>query len=317
MSGTNESKEASVELMRDMGVTVSQGVSVAPVAKLDLAQVTKDMEQRVALVERIHAIIQKQINPETDIVKMGNKFRRTINFARKCYRMVGGSIEYQTYANGLKYFRESMQDEQGPWFAVTVSCVYSTPWGEKVEAFKRMTSREDFLGVTGGEYREASDVCETDIVEMAVTEAFKTVVFTALGLPKDISASELSKFGVQSAGASGHTFAGAQGAQGGNKAESQETYDMRKDLAKMCADLVACGYERDGEQATTADTMLLMVTKNPPSWKGWSAIKNVSEKALGRTHADVKKVWEAEMKKQGGAGVRDDLGWPEEPGANG
>lgn len=281
---------AARDVMDTTGFPPPDAVAVrhqAPI--IDLAQITKDMDQRVALVDRIHTIIQKSINPDTDIKRIGDKYRRTINFARKCFRVLGGTIKWQTYPNGLKYLRQSHRDEGGDWFSIDVSATYSTPWGEDVEVFKHITSRDAFLGEQNDD-DGPEDVNEQNLVEKAVTEAFKSVVFTALGLPKDISPDELTKFGVNGARAGGHTFDGAKGAQGGNKAETQESYDKRKDMERMCRELMDAGYEKNGETASTPDGVLLLITKSD-SWAGWRTCKGVSEKALPRTHHDVQAVW--------------------------
>jgi len=291
------------ELMKDMGVVVpSKEVAVAPVARVDIATLTKEMEQRIALVDRIHTIIQKQINPEVDIKNIGGKFRRTINFARKCFRIVGGSIEWTTYPNGLKYLRESMQDEQGSWFAISVACTYITPWGERVEAFKRLTSREPFFGIEGNDFKDAADVNESDIVEMAVTEAFKTAVFVALGLPKDISPDELGKFGVNGAKAAGHSFDGAKGAQGGSQDTNQESYDRRKKIEACCKRLAESGYAHNGVACPTAVDVLRAVTANPgKGWNGWGNFKAVKENQLPKILEQLEKI-ENEVNPFGGGG---------------
>lgn len=292
MNEKEQAKATSQEVMRETGFPPpDSGAVIHSPPRFDLAQATKDMEQRIVLVDRIHTMIQKQINPETDISKMGNKCRRTINFARKCYRIVGGSIEWATYPSGLKYVRESMQDEQGSWYAITVSCTYVTPWGERVECFKRLTSREPFFGVEDGKPMEGSDVNESDIVEMAVTEAFKGAVFTALGFPKDISADEAKRFGLDTSKASGHDFSGAKGAQGGSADSSQESYDTRKQIEMICKRLSESGYTHNGAECPTSVEVLRAVTANPSKgWNGWGKFSAIKEVQLPRILEQLEKI---------------------------
>lgn len=302
----NDEQSVGAELMREGGIAVEGAGAVASMGRVDIGQVTKDLEQKMLLIDRIHQMIHSKIDPETDIKKIGDKFRRTINFARKCYRIVGGSISWWSDPlTGMKYKRESQTDEQGNWYAITVSCTYMTPWGEKVEAFKRMTSREAFFGESQGNYREGSDVCETDIVEMAVSEAFKSAVFTALGFPKDISPAELAKCKVDGAKATGHEFKGATGAQGGNSSGSQEEYDQRKQIEMACKTLAESGWNNC---ATPLD-VLKEATKNPEKgWNGWGSFKAIKDTQLPRIHSHLTKLVESISGSDKGKG--DDSGIP-------
>jgi hypothetical protein len=160
-----------------------------------------------------------------------------------------------------------------------------------VEAFKRLTSREPFFGETDGEYRKCSEVNESDILEMAVTECFKTAVFTALGLPKDISPDELAKFGVKTQGAEGHSFAGAKGAQGGNQDSSQESYDSRKKIEAICKRLSEAGYTHEGASCDTAAEVLRAVTANTSKgWNGWGSFRAIKENQLAKILEHLQKI---------------------------
>jgi hypothetical protein len=275
------------QIMKEGEIIVRKQQGTAPVALPDLEQIGADMERRIAILEKVQTLIQKRINPATDVKRIGDKFRRTINFARKCFRLVGGSITWwEDPATGLKYRRESYSDEQGAWFAMSVACTYVTPWGQSIEAFRRLTSREPFFGYERDEgsdearFKDASDVNETDILEMAVTEAFKSAVFTALGFSKDIAPDEMGKFGVDGSKAAGHDFSGAAGRQGGSTG-SQADKDMRAKIEIACAALLAAGWEPDsGEKMQSAADVLRAVTANPPKWDGWKSFRAIKDTQL-------------------------------------
>ena len=248
------------------------------------------VEQRAGFVDRLHVLIQKHIDPEKDIKKIGDKYRRTINFARKCYRVIGGSIEWQRLAEtetGLPFHREARTDAEGPYFVYTCACTWITPWGERVEGWSLISSREPFFGVVDEGFKPVSEVEEHDIAEMCKSEAFKSCIFTGLGFSKDISEDELTALGKDGGKSGGHGFSKERaGRQGGSKDTSEESGDLRAKIEKACAELVDIGWAPDGApDFNKPEDVLKFVTANPTkNWEGWRTFRAIKETQLNRIH---------------------------------
>jgi hypothetical protein len=249
------------------------------------------IEQRTEFVERLHAMILKRVEPAKDIKRIGANWRRTINFARKAYRVIGGDIKwYRDPQTGSPFKREQRTDAEGPYFVYSCSCTWVTPWGENVEAWSLISSRESFFGEDNEQFRPVSDVDEHDIAEMCKTEAFKGAIFTGLGMPKDISEDELKKCGVDGGRSGGHQFDAAKGRQGGSKDTSQETWDLRAAIEKGCKELFDAQWQPDDADAfNRPEEILQYLTANPEkNWEGWKNFRSIKETQLQRIAAAVK-----------------------------
>ena len=255
--------------------------------------ISRNIGDRIKIVDRVHSLLNARIVPERDIKVIGGKPRRTINFARICRRIVGGDVTYRRDPKtDLPYRKIDQQDEQGRFYTYTCSCVWSLPWGERVEGIGMVSSRNPFLGIENDEFKDVGDVNETHIAQFCVTEAFKQAIFVGLGFPKDITKEELLKYGIDSSKAGGHDFNSARGAQGGSKDGSQETKDNRAEIGRLCRELFEAGYKDEkGVEPIDYDDVLRMATKNDSTnWPGWKAVAKISEKSLARTLHDVKEV---------------------------
>ena len=243
---------------------------------MELESMMQDMEHRIAIIDKAQLLIQKRINPVTDIKKFGDKWRRTINFARKCFRIVGGSLTWQRFGeHQLPYLREERKDDAGIYYAYTHVCAWALPWGELIEGTSMITSREPFFGIEEEKPKALSAVDEHDVCEMGKSEAIKNAVFTGLGLGKDVDATELAKYGVDGALAAGHDFAAAKGARGGQGATDADDQANRDAARVLCKTLLDAGWTPEsGEEMTTPETVLKAITANPEKdWPGWSSFK--------------------------------------------
>ena len=145
--------------------------------------ISRNIGDRIKIVDRVHSLLNARIVPERDIKVIGGKPRRTINFARICRRIVGGDVTYRRDPKtDLPYRKIDQQDEQGRFYTYTCSCVWSLPWGERVEGIGMVSSRNPFLGIENDEFKDVGDVNETHIAQFCVTEAFKQAIFVGLGI---------------------------------------------------------------------------------------------------------------------------------------
>ena len=273
--------------------------ATAPIASVE--SIGRQINERIALMDKIHALLQQRIDPKRDITNMGGKFRRTINFARVCRRVIGGDVTFRRDpATDLPYKRTNYKDDAGDYYTYTCSCLWRLPWGEVVEGVSLVSSRDKFFGIEDDEFKDPADVNEASIAQKSVTEAFKQAVFVGLGLPKDVTAEELAKYGVDGGAASGHNFDNGRGNSGGSKATTQDSRDKRAELESMCREMFAGGWKIKGAMAATPEDMLRIVTENPDKgWGGWKNFKGISEKALNMTHAEVSKAFDEFQKAQG------------------
>ena len=257
--------------------------------------VGKVLDDRIQLLDRIHAMLQKRIVPQRDMAKMGGKFRRNINFARVCRRIVGGDIAYRRDPKtDLPYRRTDYKDEQGDFFTYTCSCEWRLPWGEVVEGVSLVSSRDPFFGIVDDDFKEASEVNEAHIAQKSVTEAFKQAAFIGLGFPKYVTEEEMKAYGLDGSAAPGHDYASGKGNSGGSQATSQDSKDKRGEIESMCREMFAGGWKKDGMMMQSAEEVLQAITANPEKgWGGWKKFSGISEKALNMTHSEVKKAHEA------------------------
>jgi len=255
------------------------GKSVVPVRVpqgMEMESAVQAMEHRIKVVERAQLLIQQRINPVTDIKKFGDKWRRTINFARKCYRIVGGNLLWQRFGtNQLPYLREERSDDAGGYYAYTHVCTWQLPWGETIEGSSMITSREPFFGIEEEKPKALSAVDEHDICEMGKSEAIKNAVFTGLGLGKDVDATELQQYGVDGSSSTGHNFDAARGARGGSAATDADDQAKRDACRNLCRQLMDAGWKPEsGAEMTSPEDVLKAVTANPDkNWDGWGSFK--------------------------------------------
>jgi hypothetical protein len=270
--------------------------------KGEIELIGKMLDDRIAILDRIHTMLQKRIVPQRDLARMGGKFRRNINFARVCRRIVGGDITYRRDPKtDLPYKRTDYKDEQGEFYTYTCSCEWRLPWGETIEGCSLVSSRDPFFGIVDDDFKDPSEVNEAHIAQKSVTEAFKQAVLVGLGFPKDVTDDEMKAYGLDGSAAPGHSFDSAKGNKGGSQATTQESKDKRAELERMCREMFGGGWKKDGMLMNSPEEVLLNVTANPDKgWGGWKNFKNISEKSLGITHSQIKKAYEAFSPDAGG-----------------
>lgn len=265
---------------------------IAIIERESFDAVERKIEDRARFVDRIHTMLQKRINPKRDIARLGGKARRTINFARICRRVIGGDVAYlRDDKTGLPYRRLDYKDDGGEYYVYTSSCVWSLPWGERVEGVSLVSSRDPFFGIEDEQLKPLSEVNEAHIAQKAVTEAFKQAVFVGLGFPKDVSDDELASYCIDASAASGHSFDSARGKRGGSKDSSQESKDYRALIEVGCKELVGMGYkDSNGNPIMKPEEVLQHITANPEKgWEGWRSFRAIKESQLERINAQVHK----------------------------
>lgn len=166
------------------------------------------VEKRCELMERFHAVIQKKIKPDRDIDKIGDKYRRNMNFARICYGVVGGDFIYFKKEDGSpKIDKELCRDGSGEYYIYKVFGYWIMPGGRKTEGVGLVTSRDSFFGKANGDFKDIAQVDEGNIMAAAITECFKNCIFTGLGFPKDLTEDDLKTFGIDATKVqTGHQF---------------------------------------------------------------------------------------------------------------
>lgn len=251
--------------------------------------VSKSMEQRIELIDRIHTLLQSRIEPERDLQRIGGNFRRTINFARVCRRVVGGDVTYRRNPEtDMPYRRSDYKDDAGAYYTYTCSCEWKLPWGEVVEGMAIVSSRDPFFGIEDEQLKDSSEVNEAHIAQKSVTEAFKQAVFVGLGFPKDVTENELAKYGVDGGKAGGHDFSAARGKRGGSKDASTDEKDTRAKIEVGCRQLFDGGWtDKHGGKPGKPEDVLQAITANPPDWPGWKSFRAISARSLPRTLKEV------------------------------
>ena len=119
------------ETTRDPLAIIEGGVpATAPLQSVET--IGRQINERIALMDKIHTLLQKRIVPKRDLTVMGGKYRRTINFARVCRRVIGGDVVFRRDPKtDLPYKRTDYHDDAGDYYTYTCSCQWRLPCPEE------------------------------------------------------------------------------------------------------------------------------------------------------------------------------------------
>ena len=274
----------------------------------DEERLVNETDRRMKLISRVHDIIAKNIDLNIDVVFVHGQPCRTKDLANKLFRMFGGDFEYIRDAEGRPVcIRHDYRDEKGSYYAYEVFGRYRPSFGGGyVEASGWFSSRDDFFGTEkDGEgekvFKQTSQIDEQNICRAAQTECFKKAVFAGLGLPK-WTKEYLESLKMDTGRIGGHKGE-VKGKKGGNT-DGEESKESRGEIERMCRELWKAGI-RDPETEKPfpkPEDILRYCTMNE-KFKGWGSFTGVTEKSLGYTLKDVRKVYDSFMESVTGEGV--------------
>ena len=256
-----------------------------------LEAIERDIESRIALLAKVHGIIDRHINPATDINVVHGKLCRNIHFARKLFRLVGGSFTYlRDNAGKPLVTRTDHVDDAGPYYIYETFGRYEPPFGlnDVVEFSGMFSSRDDFFGIVDEELKPIEDVNEQNVRQASQSECFKKCVFTGLGLPP-LEADRLQSAGIDLSKVSGYSGKGTQGRKGGST-DSEEENAVRAEIESICRDLFKNGWKdpATGKPCASAEDVLTAITRSKNGqFSGYRRFGNISTKNLTRTASEV------------------------------
>ena len=186
----------------------------------NIEQMVATADARITAINKVRDVIFSKCTPETDFVVFKQEkqdangvkrqvfiARPTRDLARKVASYFGGRIEFLRDDDGKRIDGSEtiwVDDIRGNYFKKTVGLSYTCKWGY-VESIKTITSRQPFFAKAYGKDRDISEISETDLANMAYTEAFKTCVFSLSGVSA-MPADDLKELGVDVTKASGYEF---------------------------------------------------------------------------------------------------------------
>jgi len=260
----------------DQAVCVSSLPSVQMTTDIvSLEKSVENAEKYLSLMSKIRLMAIKLLN-KTDVSNQGGK----------PYIEKAGCDKIAS-AFGVRIFdasfeKESLRDEHGDYYVYT--CSGSGVWNNHHESeIGTCSSRDDFFGKKGGNYKPIAEVDVTDIKKKAFTNFANRIIKKLIGLSftweelSELSGGTITKDGVQSV-----DF--AKGARGGNT-DSPKTKQLRDECRAMLLKL-------NNNEEVAAISMLVKLTafqgKDGPV-AGKDHISKLSEKQVEILHGKLKK----------------------------
>jgi hypothetical protein len=273
------------------------GEQLSPVKSevVDLLKMEAELEQRQAIVERVHCILNRKLDPERDISMVFGRPCRNKNAAKIAYRIFGGTFEFLKDDHGCPILlRRDYSDSEGAYYVYECFGRYTPPFGmgDSVEASGMFSSRDQFLGMEDSEtdagekkFKNVSQVDEASIRQAAQTECFKKCVFLGLGLP-ELTEDDLKALGVDTSKTPGHR--GEVAGKKGGSVDSDADTITRGEIELMCRELFKSGAKSPatGKPFTAAEAVLQEATHND-NFKGWNKFPAITVRALKITHEQV------------------------------
>lgn len=287
-----------------MNETTSKQLTAMPTHEVaapvdDVARIeaiVAQLERRTMLMERIHQTILSRMNPEVDMVVVGDSPRPTRSFAVLAFRLIGGTFEYLRGADGAPLVRRiDYEDSEGRYYVYEAFGRYTPPFGGAVEASGSCSSRHPFFGMRNREFVPVEDVREEHIRQMALTETFKKAVFTGLGLRQFTEEELESRANVDTTKAQRHDF--AKGTQSAKAADSGDEAAMRASIRALLKVACDAGLKLNGREFGAGDEGALLKAVTEGSYMkdgrevqfaGYDSVDRVSAKALGVVYKKVK-----------------------------
>lgn len=308
-----DNSEAVVEVLppRNGGslVTSQRPEQNAQVSLQNLEVMAGAVDHRINLMDRMKTVIDSRVSPNCfdrftaqKVDDSGNKVnvivvRRNKNYADTMAAVLGICFDYLKDDKGRPIVtRTNFQDDKGPYYVYECYGRAYIPgfWGGS-ECSGSASSRDPFLSRNGG--LDETEVNEAHIRQKALTECRKKGILAVLGLDANGTEEDMQRVGKEAKNLAGHTF--ANGSKGGNTATGALA-DKKSDIEKMIRELITAGWMKKGEPVpTTVDAAILLMTKSD-KFPGWRSVKWISDRALDRTHDDVKKIWDDMIGSQGG-----------------
>ena len=262
-----------------------------------LGDLLPTLEKRMEILTQFQRYIDKQVNPEVDFDKFDGTIRRNINYAKKVFRIVGGSWSWLKDDQGRPMVvRLDYEDSQGKYYVYEASGCYTLPNGESIEGTGMFSSRDKFFGRKSGEFKPVEDVDERSVRQAAQTECFKKCIFTALGYGEATEA-ELAKCGVNTGDTSGHDFERRKGNQGGNT-DSDEQGDKRAEIKRMCVDMYNVAFQPDDADAfgKPEDVLKYLTKSKNGKFSGWDSFEKISAKGIDIGFPQIEEAYNEVMK---------------------
>jgi len=258
---------------------------------INLDDIMPSIERRAVAHQRFIQIMDKLVNPETDIDNFQGTIRRNINYAKKVFRVIGGRFEYMKDEHGRPLCnRIDYTDDKGKYYVYETYGRYILPNGEVIEQSGMFSSRDKFFGRADGQFKLTEDVDERSVRQASQTECFKKCIFIALGLG-DVDEAEMKRYGVKVADAPKQEY--GKGTKGGST-DTPDDKKRRDDIKSMCNELFHEGFQRADDQKVTCPEDILQYltecdynekkdgkpTGNKKHFDGWDNFDKITSRAL-------------------------------------
>lgn len=262
----------------------------SPITSADINVITKQIEQRAVMLDRVHNILWSRLKPQTDLVVVGKgsnaSIRFTKSFARLTYGIVGGNYSYIKDSAGEPMVqRHDYEDPSGSYYVFTAYSEYTLPSGHRVEASGSCSSRAPFFGIADGDIRAVQDVNEDNVRRAALSDAFKNAIWSGVGM-RQPTMSDLERHKIDMSSAASFDF--ATGTQSTKAADTKDEKDMREEIQRLCKEVYEAGIaSASGSPFVNTAAVLKEATTND-SFNGWQRFDRISQKAIRITYKNVK-----------------------------
>lgn len=273
-----------------------QNGEIEPVSMQQLAPLQPKMDIRT--IEESVAQAEKYVGLLSKIRLMSIKLTNNMDWSNqggKPYLEKSGCDKIAS-AFGLKIYspeftKETLKDDKGEYIMFT--CSGEGEWNNSRESeIGACTTRDDFFGKKGGDYKPLSEVDLTDIKKKAFTNLANRLIKKLLGLSftwEEISAMTAGKISKDSV----QTVTFSQGSKGGNT-DSPETKKLREEIRTMILKIV--GNDESLAKLKLEELTGFMgknkTTNEPEFIKGRQNVAQLSEKQVQITHGKCKKLIE-------------------------
>jgi len=259
------------------------------------------VSERFNLIERLHALIIKSLNPQRHFSLVYGKPRLNGNAAKFMYSRFGGKFEYLRDKNGIPLcIRHAGEIDGEPYYAYETFGRYTPPvgLGDTVEASGWFSSRDDFFWKSGDEVKALGEIDESNVRQASQTECFKKCIFAGLGI-EQWDKEQLEALGINCSSIKGYGGKAA-GSKGGQKVETPEETDRRGEIEGFCHQMYQGGAKcvATGKPYVSPTDVLTKLTCND-KFPGWRSFKAISAKSVNMTYKEVKEAfdaWEATAK---------------------
>jgi len=172
----------------EMGLTEMDLIAVPPEA-MRLERVVERTEKQIEVFKKIRVICLRLTN-ERDWLYQGDGLSLNETGAQKM------GIAWGMDINCDKIDLEWVSDDRGRYYIYTATGRgYSKKLGRMIEDIGTCSSRDDFFGKIGKEWKKLEDVDMTDVKKKAVTNLYRRLITRCLGL-SNVTEAELASAGL-------------------------------------------------------------------------------------------------------------------------